>query len=97
MVLDPDEVRDFTARRSYLRLVLRSAQSGVPVDQLIVAHIRSIYALRDNDDDWALGMVEEVIELLRSDYVTLIPTLEALGEALPMLPIGSLPRAEGAR
>lgn len=89
MVLEPAELIEFTNRRGYLRLVLRSAQSGVPVDQLLVAHIRSLYALRGNDDLWALGMVEEVIELLRADYVTLVPTLEALGEALPTLPIVS--------
>lgn len=97
MVLDRDELIEFTNRRAYLRLVLRGAQSGVPVEQLIVAHIRSLHALRGNDDPWALGMVEEVIELLRADYMTLVPTLEALGEALPLLPINPVGAGEVMR
>ena len=87
MVNEPDEVRRFTDKKSYLRLILRSADSGIPVDQLLVAHIRSIYELRDNDATWAMGVIQEVIELLRSNYETLIPTLEALSDALPTLSI----------
>lgn len=86
MVLDPDEVAHFTDKKSYLRLILRSADSGIPVDQLLVAHIRSIYELRGGDAGWALGVIQEVIELLRSNYEVLIPTLEALSDALPDLP-----------
>ena len=46
LVTDPAEVEQFTGRLSYLRLVLKSAESGIPVDQLLVAHIRSVYELR---------------------------------------------------
>ena len=87
LVDDADEIRAFTDRLSYLRLVLKSAEAGVPVDQLLVAHIRSVYDLRGNDNEWAMGVIQEVIELLRSNYDTLIPTLEALSDALPLLPI----------
>ncbi|MGB1252247.1 MAG: hypothetical protein ACPG8W_16630 [Candidatus Promineifilaceae bacterium] len=87
MVIDPDEIAAFTDQKSYLRLILRSADSGIPVDQLLVAHIRSIYELRNNDAAWAIGVIQEVIELLRSNYETLIPTLEALSDALPDLPL----------
>ncbi len=87
MVRDAAEIIQFTDKLSYLRLILRGAQTGVPVDQLLVAHIRNIYQLRGNDDVWAMGMIREVIELLRSDYNTLIPTLEALSDALPQLPL----------
>ena len=85
MVTSIEELKQFTDRFSYLRLVLRAEQNGVPVDQLLVAHIRSIYHLRGQDNVWAHGVIQEVIELLRSNYETLIPTLEALSDALPVL------------
>ncbi len=87
LVDDVDEIAAVTRSLSYLRLVLGSAESGIPVDQLLVAHIRSVYELRGADDAWALGVIQEIIELLRSNYETLMPTLEALSEALPVLPI----------
>lgn len=82
---DPAEVMQFTDRLGYLRLILRAADLGVPVDQLLVAHVKDVFALRGGDDRWATGVVNELIELLRSDYDTLIPVLEAIGEALPEL------------
>jgi len=82
---DPAELIRFTDRLGYLRLILRAADMGVPVDQLLVAHVQDVYRLRGNDADWAMTVINEVIELLRSDYDTLVPTLEALGEALPDL------------
>lgn len=85
LVDDGDEIGRFTQKMSYLRLILRSAQSGVPIDQLLVAHIRHTYTLRGNDNVWATTVIQEVIELLRSNYETLIPTLEALSDALPTL------------
>ena len=88
LVTEQDEVIKFSNKMGYLRLILRSADSGVPIDQLLVSHIRSIYQLRGNDDAWAMEVIQEVIELLRSDYTTLIPTLEALSDALPILPLG---------
>lgn len=87
LVDDPDEVRLFTDRLSYLRLVLKSADAKIPVEQLLVAHIRAVHQLRGRDDKWAVNVIQEVIELLRGDYATLIPTLEALSDALPTLPI----------
>jgi len=59
----------------------------MPVDQLLVAHITNVYHLRGRDTVWALGVIQELIELLRSNYDTLIPTLEALSDALPELPV----------
>lgn len=82
---DPDEVRAFTDRLGYLRLILRNIGSNVPVDQLLVAHILNVHTLRGDDDAWALGAIRELIELLRSNYDVLIPTLEALSDALPAL------------
>ena len=85
MVLDADEVRRFSERLGYLRLVLRNAGTGIPVDQLLVAHILDIYRRRGDDAAWALQVTQELIELLRSNYDVLIPTLEALSEAMPAL------------
>jgi hypothetical protein len=36
---------------------------------------------------WVVGAITELIELLRSNYDILIPTIEALSEALPKLPV----------
>lgn len=84
---DAEEVRQFTNNLGYLRLILRAAEGNVPVDQLLVAHITSVYHIRGRDTTWALGVIQELIELLRSNYDTLIPTMEALSEALPELPV----------
>ena len=83
------EIVRFTEEPGYLRLVIRAAGTQVPVDQLLVAHIRQVYELRGDDAAWALRTVQEVIELLRSDYDLLMPTLETLSEALPQFPQGA--------
>ncbi len=80
-----EEVTRFTERPTYLRLILRAAGTQVPVDQLLVAHVRHTYEQRGRDDAWALRTIQELIELLRSDYELLVPTLEAIGDALPDL------------
>lgn len=90
LVRDEVEIRAFTAsakgeRLGYLRLILRNVGTAVPVDQLLVAHVVNMYELRGNDVVWALEAVEELIELLRSNYDILIPTMEALSDALPDL------------
>lgn len=82
---DPQEVTAFTDKLSYLRLILRTAGS-IPIEQLLVAHIVQVYQLRVLDgDEWAMQVIIELIELLRSNYETLIPTLEAVSDALPEL------------
>ena len=58
MVLDQDEITRFTDKLSYLRLILRAANENVPVDQLLVAHIRDVYRLRGDDAAWALRVIE---------------------------------------
>ena len=88
LCIDSSEVIEFTDRLGYLRLVLRAADSPVPVDQLLVAHVTNVYHCRGDDSSWATRVISELIELLRSDYETLIPVLEALNEALPELEIG---------
>lgn len=82
---DASEIADFTDRLGYLRLILRAADLGVPVDQLLIAHVQDVYRRRGDDAAWATGVIGELVELLRSDYDTLVPVLEAIGEALPEL------------
>ena len=69
----------------YLRHILRAEGSRVPVDQLLVAHMHDVYMRRGEDVAWVVSVVHELIELLRSNYEILIPTLEALNSALPGL------------
>lgn len=87
LVEAPDDVRAFTDDLGYLRLILRAVGTPVPVDQLLVAHIVNVYQIRGNDDAWAMRVIHELIELLRSNYDVLIPTLEALSNALPELAV----------
>lgn len=82
LCLDQDEVARFTADLGYLRLILRAGGSGVPVDQLLVAHITHVHHLRGGDNAWAMQVITELIELLRANYDVLIPTLEAVSDAL---------------
>jgi hypothetical protein len=77
-----DELRAFTDEPGYLRLLIRAADR-VPMDQLLVAHVGQVYARRGDDVAWARRMIEVVIDSLRNEYDVLMPTLEALGEALP--------------
>ncbi len=72
----------FTRHHGYLRLILR-AVDVVPVDQLLVAHLRQAHECRGYDDEWLLRSVEELVHLLRSNYELLVPTLEAISDALP--------------
>ena len=81
------EMRRFTDYPGgYLRLILRAGHS-VPIDQLLVAHIQQAYAQRGQDTAWVLDTVQELVELLRSDYDLLIPILEPISAALPELPL----------
>ena len=84
---DPREVKSFTTDLGYLRLVLRAADSHIPVAQLLVAHLNDIYEIRGQDKAWVNAALAELIDLLRSNYEVLIPTLEALSDALPDLEI----------
>jgi hypothetical protein len=86
LCLEKQEVLDFTEHFGYFRLILRTAQSGVPVEQLLVAHILDVHATRQ-DNAWVMAAITELIELLRSSYEMLIPTLEALSDAFPNLPL----------
>jgi hypothetical protein len=79
------ELRAVTDQPAYLRMILRAEGSQVPVDQLLVAHIRQIFRQRGEDTLWAKQTIAELVELLRSNYDMLVPTLEAISEAIPDL------------
>lgn len=85
LVEDPGEMKRFTERPGYLRLILRMTGSPVPVDQLLVAHIQQVYERREQDSTWAMRTIQSMIELLRSNYELLVPVLESISEALPEL------------
>ncbi|MFZ0546121.1 MAG: hypothetical protein WAM60_11815 [Candidatus Promineifilaceae bacterium] len=85
LCVEQDEVRQFTESPHYLRLILRNVGGPVPVDQLLVAHVKQSYEQRGRDTAWAMQTVGELIELLRNNYDLLIPTLEAISEAVPGL------------
>lgn len=87
LVEDPGEMKRFTERPGYLRLILRMTGSPVPVDQLLVAHIQQVYERRAQDSTWAIRTIQSMIELLRSNYELLVPVLESMSEALPELPL----------
>lgn len=83
---EQEEVCQFTDKPGYLRMILRTVAAGqVPVDQLLVAHIKHCYEQRGQDNVWAMRTIDELIELLRSNYDLLIPTLEAISETVPGL------------
>ena len=85
LVEDTQELLQFTDNLGYLRLILRAEGSRIPVDQLLVAHMHDVYRRRGDDVEWVISVVRELIELLRSNYEVLIPTLEALSSVLPGL------------
>lgn len=78
-----DELRAFTEQRYYLRLLL-SADSPVPIEQLIAAHVREAYRQRGNDAQWLEATARELASLLKNDYerlMTLLYAVEPGGEA----------------
>ncbi len=89
LCLEREEIMRFTDNLGYLRLILRAQGGSVPVDQLLVAHISQVHALRGSDNTWAMRVISELIELLRANYDVLIPTLEAVSGALADMPLTS--------
>ncbi len=72
-----DEVRAFTERRPYFRLLL-NASGELPAEQLLAAHIRAVYAIRGNDLGWLEKAAQEVAALLRDDYDRMMSVLQGI-------------------
>ena len=86
---DTAELRKFTDRPGYLPLILRAEGSQVPVDQLLIAHIRRIYDGRGEDSLWVKQFVEELVAALRNNYDLLVPALEAISRDMPAIDAGT--------
>ncbi|MCC6944020.1 MAG: hypothetical protein IT335_05550, partial [Thermomicrobiales bacterium] len=61
----------------YLPLLARY-QGPVSPEQLIAAHIRTIYEARQLDDHWLEQAASEVSRMFKRDYDRLVPILEAI-------------------
>ncbi len=72
-----DEVRAFTERRTYLRLLL-AAEGPVPAEQLMAAHVRAAYRQRGNDAQWLEATARDLASLLKNDYERLMTVLYAI-------------------
>jgi hypothetical protein len=78
----PDEVRRFSERLVYFRLLL-SARGEVPAEQLLAAHIRQVYRARNCDAAWLERAARQATSLLRDDYdrmMTVLYGIEPLSE-----------------
>jgi hypothetical protein len=82
---DDQEVRNFTSagRFGYFRHILRS--TDLPVGELLAAHINQVQAVQADagNNNWALEATQELIILLRDDYVTLMSVISTLADAVP--------------
>jgi hypothetical protein len=68
-----DEVRAFTDRLTYLRLLVGTTE--IAPEQLLAAHIRQVYGARGDDDDWLSLAAREVAGLFKNDYERLMTVL----------------------
>jgi hypothetical protein len=79
------ELRDFTTagRFGYFRHILRP--SDLPVADLLAAHISQVQEAQSaaGNESWAVEATQELIVLLRDDYVTLMNVISTLADALP--------------
>jgi hypothetical protein len=76
-VCTPQEVRAFTERLDYFRLLL-AAETPLPSEQLLAAHIRRAYADRGRDDAWLRRAAREVARLLKEEYDRLVTVLSGI-------------------
>jgi len=72
-----DEVRAFSERLYYLRLLL-SAAGEVPSEQLLAAHVRQAYRQRGQDREWLERAAREIAALLKHEYERLMTVLYAI-------------------
>jgi len=72
-----EEVRAFSERLYYLRLLLAST-GEVPSEQLLAAHVRQAYRQRGQDREWLERAAREIAALLKHDYERLMTVLYAI-------------------
>lgn len=88
----------FTARPRYFSLLL-GAESEVPAEQVLAAHIRATYELLGEDQRWLAEASQQVARILKRDYDRLLTVLEAIDpghEDGPTIPRGANGRDRGA-
>ncbi|MGC8838767.1 MAG: hypothetical protein ACP5UM_10165 [Anaerolineae bacterium] len=73
----PEEVRAFTERLDYFRLLL-AAETPLPSEQLLAAHIRRAYGDRGKDGVWLRRAAREVARLLKEEYDRLATVLSGI-------------------
>jgi hypothetical protein len=73
---DPSQVKAFTARLEYLRLLLQTTE--IAPEQLLAAHIRQVHGTRDHDSAWLSSAARQVAGLLKNDYDQLMTVLYAI-------------------
>ena len=78
-----EEVRTFSERLYYLRLLL-SAAGEVPPEQFLAAHVRQAYRQRGQDREWLERAAREIAALLKHDYERLMTVLYAIEPAQRM-------------
>lgn len=74
-----DEVRAFSERMPYFRLLL-DAPGELSGDQLLAAHIRAVHRQR-GDDAWLEQAAHEAAALLKGDYDRLMAVLHGIDPA----------------
>ncbi|MEA3345839.1 MAG: hypothetical protein U9Q78_06310 [Chloroflexota bacterium] len=74
---EPQEVRDFSERLFYLRLLL-TASDQLPSEQLLAAHLRQVYQARGRDRAWLERAAREVAGLLKQDVERLLVVLQGI-------------------
>jgi len=79
-----DEVRAFSERLYYLRLLLSALPpstggvGGGLSEQLLAAHVRQAYRQRGQDREWLERAAREIAALLKHDYERLMTVLYAI-------------------
>jgi hypothetical protein len=74
---EPQEVRAFSDRLLYLRLLLGVA-GQLPPEQLLAAHLRQVYQHRGRDLAWLEWAAREVAGLLKQDVERLLVVLQGI-------------------
>ena len=87
------EIVNFTKNRGYLRHILKArSAAGVPMVELLAAHISSAHTAHWNSGDkkWTYGAVSEMVTQLRDDYDNLMNFMQAISN----LPAEALTKGE---
>jgi hypothetical protein len=74
---DAGSVRTFTDAPRYFP-ILAASEGEVAPEQLLAAHIRTVWRDRGRDDAWLAAAGQQVARLLKRDYDRLVTVLEAI-------------------